>query len=481
MKRVITKSLSDPRVAIAKTASRGYQQAGAAEAEASRAIARLAENLGWADTERGPFGNVIAKGARVLIKPNFVMHENQAAYGIDPLITHPSLVRAAVRAALEAGAAEVTVGDAPVQGCDFDKLLGATGLDEWANDLLKKEPRFRGIKDFRRTSCTFIDGVRVASENLVPEDRFVLFDLASESLLEPITNEEQSLRVTCYDPRLLAKTHAPGRHQYLVARDIIEADTVINLPKLKTHKKAGVTCALKNLIGINGNKEYLPHHRLGGSETGGDCYPGRSSVKRALEYTLDRQNQARSFAAGRAWQTLATQLDRAARLMGDRVGVEGSWSGNDTIWRTCLDLNRILLYGRPDATLADNVERQVIHIVDAVVAGQGDGPLAPDPLALGLIFAGENGAAVDWVAAYLLGYEPELIPLAKHSFDRFHWPLASFISSDVLALGDLGKGRADDVLRSVSITDSIIHPAGWRDAALDYGFWIEETEHDSKR
>ena len=29
---------------------------------------------------------------------------------------------------------------------------------------------------------------------------------------------------------------------------------VVNVPKLKVHKKAGITCCLKNLIGINGNK-----------------------------------------------------------------------------------------------------------------------------------------------------------------------------------------------------------------------------------
>ena len=74
----------------------------------------------------------------------------------------------------------------------------------------------------------------------------------------------------------MRRTHAPGRHQYLVAREVIEADVIVNLPKLKTHKKAGVTCALKNLIGINGNKEYLPHHRVGGAERGGDCYPAAS-------------------------------------------------------------------------------------------------------------------------------------------------------------------------------------------------------------
>ena len=194
------------------------------------------------------------------------MHENQGAGGIEPLVTHPSLVRAATEAALRAGASQVMVGDAPVQGCDFDSLLSATGLDLWAASLMKSEPRFKGVHDFRRTTCVFVNGVRVASENLQGEDGFVLFDLGSESLLEPITDDRASFRVTCYDPRLMAKTHAPGRHQYLVARDVMEADVIINLPKLKTHKKAGVTCALKNLIGINGNKEYLPHHRTGGSE-----------------------------------------------------------------------------------------------------------------------------------------------------------------------------------------------------------------------
>ena len=63
--------------------------------------------LDWNDDQRGPLGRVITQGAQVLIKPNFVLHANQGSGGIEPLITHPSLVRAVVRAALEAGAARV--------------------------------------------------------------------------------------------------------------------------------------------------------------------------------------------------------------------------------------------------------------------------------------------------------------------------------------------------------------------------------------
>src|SRR5687768_999872 len=151
----------------------------------------------------------------------------------------------------------------------------------------------------------------------------------------------------------MAKTHGKGRHRYLVAKDVLDADVVINLPKLKTHRKAGITCALKNLIGINGNKEFLPHHRLGGSGDGGDCYPGSSVVKRALERTLDAQNSLDDHIARRALDVAARVLYRISHTQGDVLGVDGAWSGNDTIWRTCIDLNRVLLYGRPDGSMAE--------------------------------------------------------------------------------------------------------------------------------
>jgi len=459
-------TLRDLRVAIARTSTLGYRNSSVeAQADAERAITQAAESLGWSDQQHGPFGKVIPNGARVVVKPNLVMHQNEGPWGIEPLITHASLIQATVAAVLQSTASEVLVGDAPVQGCHFDELLGVTGLDEWAVKLMSTEARFRGVRDFRRTTCEFVNGVRLASENLVAEDRFLLFDLGSESLLEPVTDEEHSFRVTCYDPRLLAKTHSPRRHQYLVAREVIDADVIINVPKLKTHKKAGITCALKNLIGINGNKEYLPHHRIGGSKTGGDCYPGVNPIKRALEYSLDRQNMASSFATARLWGEFATNLNRISSLGGDRLGVEGSWSGNDTVWRTGLDLNRVLLYGRSDGSLDDALQRRVIHLVDAVVAGQGDGPLCPKPLPMGLIFAGNNAAAVDWVGAHLLGYDPHRIPIARGSFAQFRWPITLSNPDDVTVTGDLGQGKANQVLESLEVSTVRSYPAGWLGAA----------------
>lgn len=379
------------------------------------------------------------------------------------MITHQSVVKAVVRAALQSDAAEVLVGDAPIQTCDFQALLNETGLDSWSEKLSRANSRFRGVKDFRRTTSKYVNGVRVAEENILPEDDFVLFDLASESLLEPITDDKDDFRVTCYDPRLLAKTHGKGRHRYLVAKDVIAADLVINLPKLKTHKKAGITCALKNLIGINGNKEYLPHHRLGGANLGGDCYPGDSRVKRMLEYAADQQNLTDSGTKGRVWGGMATQLNRVLHLMGDSLGIEGSWSGNDTIWRTGLDLNRILLYGQVDGSIANAPRRRVVHLTDAIVAGQGDGPLSPQPLSLGLLFAGNNAAAIDWFGARLLGYDPQLIPIVREAFGSFRWPISTFQPDDITLSGDWGTGKVDRVMRREQ--PPVIHPVGWRNAA----------------
>jgi uncharacterized protein (DUF362 family) len=442
-----------------------YEEGPPGQAAMAQALARACQWLGWDGGSDGSFGAVIPQGARVLVKPNLVMHENQGPWGMDPLTTHPSIIRAVAQEALRARPAELLVGDAPIQACDFTRLLRSTRLDAWAEALGAREPRFKGILDFRRTTCSFVNGTRVAAENIQPEDHFVLFDLGSESLLEPITTNDQAFRVTCYDPRLLARTHAPGRHQYLITRAAMEADVIINLPKLKTHKKAGVTCALKNLVGINGNKEYLPHHRIGGAQAGGDCYPGRSLTKRALEIALDRQHMASSSAESEIWRTIERQLQRALRLTGDQLGVEGSWSGNDTVWRMSLDLNRILLYGRADGTLAEKPQRRLLHIADAVIAGQGDGPLAPQPLPLGLLLAAENAAAMDWVGSHLLGYEPAQVPIVREAFGEFRWPIATFASGEVNVMGDLGTGIADEVLSKRNAGLPVIHPTGWRDVA----------------
>ena len=459
MQKDLPNSVNDPRVSAVKLGAAEYD-----DDEILRSIIENAKNLGWFDETRGAFGNVIEENSKVVVKPNFVLHANQKTGGMLPLVTNSSIIKAVVNEALKANPAQIIVGDAPLQSCNFEELLKVTKLDTWAEELKSKDARFKGIYDFRRTTCEMIDGVRFADEDVKSLEDYVLYNLGADSMLEPLTDDSNSFRVTNYDPRLMAKTHSPGNHQYLVTRHIIEADTVINLPKLKTHKKAGITNALKNLVGINGNKEYLPHHRIGGADNGGDCYPGNDLIKRGWEFISDRQNMTDSPAKGKVLATVGLQLERAMRLKGDEIGVEGAWSGNETVPRMCLDLNRILNYGKPNAEMAETVQRRVLHIVDAVIAGQGDGPLSSDALEMKMILAGANASALDWVGAFLLGYDAKKIPLTQNSFDEFRWRIADFQPDDIELIGDWKNNLTAENLLEFAVEQDVDYPIGWRDA-----------------
>jgi len=96
-----------------------------------------------------------------------------------------------------------------------------------------------------------------------------------------------------------------------------------------------------------------------------------------------------------------------------------------------------LHYAGTARTIADLAAaiRPSLTVIDGVVAMEGMGPLDGEPRHMGVIVAGENVAATDYVAARMMGFEPLLIPqfwyaLAKgflvspepvgEDFGRFH-------------------------------------------------------------
>jgi uncharacterized protein (DUF362 family) len=360
-----------------------------------------------------PLGDVIRPGDKVALKPNWVSHPTT---GTPPecLVTHASLIRPVLDYVLLAKPGRIVIGDAPVQGCNLEWLLRSSGWDLVQQHFTGRSPRLEW-RDFRRT---VLDGPihrRSRTTDILPLEQYVTCDVGAQSFLEPVTDGRDRFRVTVYDPDRMSHWHRKGMHRYLVARDILEADVVIGLPKLKTHAKAGITGALKNTVGINGNKEYLPHHRAGGPGRGGDCYPEDSVVKSLAERLLDASNR-RSGLAAAAFYWASRVAVRASALGGNTLNLEGSWYGNDTAWRMCLDLNRVLQFGRLDGMLGDVPQRRLLFITDAIVAGEGNGPLHCRPRSLGALTLGRNAAAVDYVHAHLMGFDWERVPLIRESF-----------------------------------------------------------------
>lgn len=409
------------------------QGAYADEALIARLVHDALRALGLGQTNpQAPLADVIAPGMTVLLKPNWVLHRNDAGLGMDCMVTHSSVILAALAQVVACRPGRIVIGDAPLQGCQWDTLIPAD-FEAKARAIAGDIPLT--VVDFRRTTIRDYDLAGGVSADRRSTEHYCLFDLGDQSLLEPISDPPGRFRVTMYDPQKLAQTHHAGKHQYLLCREAFEADVILNLPKLKTHRKSGITAALKNLVGLNGNKDYLPHHRLGGPARGGDCYAGDEPWKFAAELYTDMANMHIGTPEATLWSKRASDLLWLhARFASPDI--EGAWYGNDTIWRTVLDLNRILLYGRADGTMADAPQRTVITLTDAVVVGEGEGPLAVRPRTLGVVTAGRSCASADRVHAALLGLDAEKIPLVREATKGFAWPIAKRTAPPLARVGE---------------------------------------------
>jgi hypothetical protein len=196
----------------------------------------------------------------------------------------------------------------------------------------------------------------------------------------------------------------------------MDADVFINVPKLKTHKKVGLTCALKNLVGINANKNWLPHHTEGTPDQGGDQFPA-ATAKARLEHLWMGALKRRLRDSPR-WSRLFVPIKKLGRLVfGDtqRVVRSGNWHGNDTCWRMVLDLNKCLFFFDGAGERRSKPVRY-LAVVDGIVGGEGNGPMAPDPIPCGVILAGRHPAAVDCTAATLMGFDWRRLRLLRNCF-----------------------------------------------------------------
>ena len=106
---------------------------------------------------------------------------------------------------------------------------------------------------------------------------------------------------------------------------------------------------------------------------------------------------------------------RAPRLGAPPKVIDGSWEGNNTLWRTILDLNRILFFADRGGALRGAPQRRYLTIVDGIVAGEGEGPLGATPVRAGLLIGGFDPGLVDGIASQGMGFDPARIPLVRES------------------------------------------------------------------
>ncbi len=158
----------------------------------------------------GPLGGIqtfVKKGQKVVVKPN-IGWDRTPEQGAD---THPEVVKALVRLALEAGASQVLVFDRP---CNEERRC-------YNNSGIKRAVESLGD---RRVLCPYMDNRK-------------------------------------FIPVRIAKGKSVSEWEFY--KEALEADCYINVPVAKHHSSAGLSLGLKNIMGILGGYRGKIHFSLG--------------------------------------------------------------------------------------------------------------------------------------------------------------------------------------------------------------------------
>lgn len=380
----------------------------------------------WNTPEWNPFGNLIKPGMTVAIKPNFVLSKHADGKDVFSIITHPSILRAILDYCWIAlkGKGKIIIADVPHYNCNFQELLQVTKLEE----IKKFFNKFTGPKieiyDLR-TYCYRPNYSPFCLYRLPADPQGSIFVNLSKRSAFYNHSSPKKLHGCIFSHRKATIYHHSGERQvYEISRTILNADVIIFVPKMKVHKKVGVTLNLKGLVGICTNKDMAIHYTLGSPSEGGDQFPEDLFNKkervvinflrwmferRIYGHILAKHNKRYEFIHRFFYRFLFQKIIGYLRL---RIPEEkmllaaGNWHGNDSCWRMVADLAKIIHFVDKEGRLWNKPQRKLFSIIDGVIGGENKGPDIPDPKPAGVLIGGNNLLAVDIITTRLMGFDP---------------------------------------------------------------------------
>lgn len=387
-------------------------------------LRRLFAQAGW-DAERfgspqwNPLGRIIQPGQTVVLKPNFVSHRNQSGDDLFAVVTHPAVLRAVadyVYVALQ-GRGRIIIADAPQMDCLWSRLWDQLWLSSLVDHYRAQHDFNLEILDLRPFELINPDKIAYSNNRRrLSGDPLgsVFINLGPMSAFYGLPADR--FYGADYDRKETIAHHNGDRHEYCVSKTILSADVLISLPKLKTHKKVGVTLNLKGLVGINTNKNCLIHYRVGTPSEGGDQLPDHVAssdkplirVQRKLfDLLLAQQTRWGDIAYGTIRGIYRALIKPFRRVSSDtRLVDAGNWHGNDSAWRMTTDLARIIYFADREGRIHPTPQRKFLSVIDGIVAGEENGPLAPKAHKAGALLLAENLLAADLAATRLMGFDP---------------------------------------------------------------------------
>jgi hypothetical protein len=115
----------------------------------------------------------------------------------------------------------------------------------------------------------------------------------------------------------------------------------------------------------------------------------------------------------------------------DQHTEHGNWKGNDTIWRTILDLNRIAIYSDKQGKMQDSHQRKIIAFIDGIISQQGEGPMAGNPVKTSILFGGFNPVLVDALAVKTMGLDYRLFKSLSKAHSIKKWEILNNSERDL--------------------------------------------------
>jgi uncharacterized protein (DUF362 family) len=394
----------------------------------------------------------IKPGDWVVIKPNLIKESkenNEREW--DSVITSTKIIELVCEDVCRKlkSKGKVTICDAPQTDSSFKEITKRLDLYGIADRCSSKFGVKIEILDLRNEEWTNEKGIITKRRKLTGDPMgAIVFNLGKESLMYGCLGEGRYYGAD-YDQRIVNSHHYRDTQEYLICATPIAADVFISLSKLKTHKKSGVTLSLKNVVGINADKNWLPHHTEGTALNGGDEYPDigiREKIEKSA-VNLARYLALKNANIGPRISKVLRRAGTAAFGEGSKVIRSGNWYGNDTVWRMVLDLNRCLLYGNPDGTLRSGNPKRYYSVIDGIIGMEGNGPMQGDRVESNVVIGGTDPVAVDMVAARVMGFDWRKIPVIREAFKLTCYPITSSRPDDVHVVSDVAEwnGRFLDI------------------------------------
>jgi uncharacterized protein (DUF362 family) len=426
---------------------------------AFRDLLRLAgcDEHRFGTAEWNPLADLIRNRRKIVIKPNLVLHKvGELPCSIDGLVVHAAVLRVLVDYLLLAARRleqplDVVIADTPLQSADFDLMCEQSGLT-----ALMRHYQARGepvsLFDLRLERAVINDHFLILERVALPGDPrgSVIVDLGERSLHYHASGRDVRYSVQDYDDGITQENHRGSVHRYRFSKTVLEADLLINLCKLKTHAKAGVTLAMKNIIGANVSKDYLPHFVPGGPRRGGDEFSSDSFRQTIVRGARDFFYRHPALApVHRILKHAATSFEQTRAEAGEVSSYAGAWHGNDTVWRTIVDINRVLTFATSDGAIQDAPQREIVYIVDGICGMEAEGPLKGRDKHVGLLAMGDDPVEFDAKLAQIMGFDPAAIPHIGY----WREPRAMAIGAYPRQLeADLGDGPRF----------AFVEPVGWK-------------------